>query len=87
MPNSKLRKQRIAENRRQLERVKRKCEKECNKENQLSTYAEKVYEEENGQHSPVQPEGPGWLGSLYSWCHSGIVQVLYGIADGSCKFI
>lgn len=79
MPNSKLRKQRIAENRRQLERVRRKCEKECNKENQPST---KVYEEENRHNSPVQQGGPGWLGSLYSWCHSGIAQVLYEVAIG-----
>lgn len=70
MPNSKHRKKQLATNRKQLERARKKLqlqnarENECNRENQ------EMSKEQRGSETE-----PGWLGNLYSWCHSGIVQV------------
>jgi protein subunit release factor B len=85
MPNSKHRKRQLATNRKNLERARRKLliqsvrERENEKENlpcgEIST------DSGTGICSSVDRDlndsggDPGWLGSLYSWCHSGISQV------------
>lgn len=71
MPNSKHRKKQLATNRRQLEKARKKLqlqnarENECDKENRACLSKEQRESESE----------PGWVGSLYSWCYSGIVQV------------
>lgn len=74
MPNSKHRKRQLATNRRQLEKAKKRLqlqnarEEEHNKENQS-------HRSEEAKRGGAPGDESSWLGSVYSWCHSGIVQV------------
>ena len=79
MPNSKHRKRQIVANRRQLERAKKRITlenvraQEREKENQ-SPRRQEVLNKKDDQLE----DGTGWLtglGSLYTWCQSGVVQV------------
>ena len=84
MPSSKHRKRQLAANRKQIEKARKRLilQQEREKENaspgprnlQNRTTAQQVLE---SRQQNVE-DGLGWLdtvGSLYSWCHTGIVQV------------
>ena len=77
MPNSKHRKRQVAAQKRQIERAKRLLElkREDEKEN-ASPPNSKVpkYNDDQTQQGATD-EASGWLGGLYSWCHTGISQV------------
>lgn len=89
MPNSKHRKKQLATNRRQLERARRKLqlqnarENESDKENlgqsprSLSCGELEVTTNQIAYRDESEGDDSSWLGSLYSWCQSGIVQVGY----------
>ena len=36
---------------------------------------DELHRDTNQQERDVYEPAPGWLGGLYSWCHSGIAQV------------
>ena len=79
MPNSKHRKKQQATNRRQLERARRKLQLQNARESDKENFGELITSPGTSSSVDVDQrssEGdPGWLGNLYSWCHSGIVQV------------
>ena len=95
MPNSKHRKRRVAANRRQLDKARKRLNL------QTISNVEKNLENEKENHTPSQArkfnesctggnklairatnriqqtnlDNASWLGGLYGWCHSGILQV------------
>ena len=83
MPNSKHRKKQLATNRRNLERARRKLQNARERENDKENLSYGELDTNPGVGTSVDrdqldtdSEGDvGWLGSLYSWCHSGITQV------------
>ena len=90
MPNSKHRKRQVAANRRQVEKARKKpiLQQEREKENDspgprnLQNKAKAASPVlETREQNVVVGEGSSWMttvGSLYSWCHTGIVQVRSG---------
>ena len=91
MPNSKHRKRQIAANRRQLEKARKKIvvqnlrAQESEKENESPRRAEVISERNDPMDSTndtvEESRWLGGLGSLYSWCQSGLVQVSQQIAS------
>ena len=76
MPNSKRRKRQIAAKQKQLEKAKRQLEmlkEESQKEN-IYPPANKMVKEDGDEED--SQDGPSWIGGLYSWCQSGISQVI-----------
>lgn len=86
MPNSKHRKKQLAANRRQIEKARKRLilQQEREKENE-SPGPRNLQNKGKATTSPILEtrqqnvgEGSSWMttvGSLYSWCHTGIVQV------------
>lgn len=77
MPSSKHRKRQLAANRRQLEKARKKLQlqnlraQENEKENQVVDDSRRL----DDINSEEESSWLGGLGSLYSWCQSGLVQV------------
>ena len=80
MPNSRRRKKRVTDSRRQIERARRRLinQEEGNKENR-GTLLEECGSSSSLELQAVVSAGEenmrGWWDGLYSWCHSGLAQV------------